>query len=116
MMRPLPARSQRTGRFPPIVTSADPTPENVLKHPGSHDQPSLRMRRSGHLVKLQVALWKMLIRELLEDELADDSAVQVATNFAHGVQLTMLSIQKLFKCAQSVYMGEWMVAFLDCRR
>lgn len=92
-----------------------PMLEKVLKQSNLRPRPSL----SGHLVKLQVALWKVPLQQMgvldMQCEMPE-SALQEAILKAHGIKLTTASIWKLRKCAQAVDMSDWRIAFFDCRR
>ncbi|XPS72797.1 hypothetical protein M3J09_004958 [Ascochyta lentis] len=93
-----------------------PLMSKLLSHRESEGVLGMRIRRSGHLVKLQVALWENFLRLLSEKSEMSNLMVQSAVQEMLGIRLAVLSIQKLRKCVQSARMVDWKIAFLDCRR
>jgi hypothetical protein len=106
---PSPAYFCGTARYTPY-----PMIHRMAKHHHLPTQARLRVRRWGHRVKLEAVLWKVPVEELSADWRTSDASIQGTILKVHGVELSLMGIQKLRKCSQAVDMNNWYVAFLDC--
>lgn len=106
---PSPAYFCGTAKYAPY-----PMIHRMVKHHHLPIQARLRVRRWGHRIKLEAVLWKVPVEELSADWRTSDASVQAIILEIHGVELSLMGIQKLRKCSQAVDMSNWYVAFLDC--
>lgn len=74
------------------------------------------IRKSGRFVQLTVVLWQFPWEVLSNMSCMGESRIRDHVSGMSGITLTLSSIKKLCRCAESTDTADWVIAFIGCQR